>query len=83
MELEMTARRSCTESSPWECAAKRACICTAHTREEELGVDCCSSSAAAYRWQRSERVETQRLACLRREETVFQGKRLDGTGECT
>ena len=37
MELELTARRSCTTSSPWECAAKRACICAVHTCEEELG----------------------------------------------
>ena len=37
MELEMTARRSCTKSSPWECAAKHACIWAAHTCEEELG----------------------------------------------
>ena len=36
MELEMTARRSCTKSSAWECAAKRACICPAHTCEAEL-----------------------------------------------
>ena len=33
----MTARCSCTKSRPWQCAAKRACICTAHTCEEKLG----------------------------------------------
>jgi hypothetical protein len=27
----MTARCSRTKSRPWQCAAKRACICTAYT----------------------------------------------------